>query len=719
MPLTDGENNDAVASSAPDDHHEINPILDAALQYATERGWHVFPWNVSECWSYKRAENHGGRRWGMTADPNEIRRDWSLYPDAGIGIATGAESGVIVVETDTKEGGHEHDGAVTLAELEAEYGELPATLQAESPSGSVHYYFNHPGFDVKSIAGKIGPGIDVKADRGMVVGPPSIKPGKGIYQWRNSLPIADAPQWVLDAITREKEAESELPYQPPPYEDDATRNRRERYARIVMEDRCRRLATTAPGHRNEELNKAAFTLGQFIGAGVDLPISTIEAALHEAARANGLVKDTGAQRVRRTTQSGFGKGQLHPWVFRNERAGHDGPDEPNNGTAPPPPRPLGEWDAGLDETMPPPRGWLLGNVFCREFASSVFADGAVGKTSVRYVQLLSLAVSRALTGDHVFQRCRVLIISLEDGAKELRRRILAARIHHGISREELAGWLFLAAPGLDDGEKLLEVDPKGRLVTGGLASRIEEAIVRLKIDIISLDPLVKLHSVGENDNSAMDKVASILTRIAIKHNIAVDVPHHNSKGPSDPGNAKRGRGASSTKDAFRLVYTLTPMGDTEAKDFGLSEAERRYLIRMDSGKVNIAPPSEDATWFKLVGVNIGNGNEQYPNGDNVQTVERWIPPPLFQDVSRPTINDILNEIDAGLPDGNRYTDAPNATERAAWRIVVKHVKDKTTEEARRMIGSWRASGLLIAKDYKNPNTTKKVRGLWVDDSKRP
>jgi AAA domain len=332
---------------------------------------------------------------------------------------------------------------------------------------------------------------------------------------------------------------------------------------------------------------------------------------------------------------------------------------------------------------------------------------------------LSLAVSRALTGDHVFQRCRVLIISLEDGAKELRRRILAARIHHGISREELAGWLFLAAPGLDDGEKLLEVDPKGRLVTGGLASRIEEAIVRLKIDIISLDPLVKLHSVGENDNSAMDKVASILTRIAIKHNIAVDVPHHNSKGPSDPGNAKRGRGASSTKDAFRLVYTLTPMGDTEAKDFGLSEAERRYLIRMDSGKVNIAPPSEDATWFKLVGVNIGNGNEQYPNGDNVQTVERWIPPPLFQDVSRPTINDILNEIDAGLPDGNRYTDAPNATERAAWRIVVKHVKDKTTEEARRMIGSWRASGLLIAKDYKNPNTTKKVRGLWVDDSKRP
>jgi RecA-family ATPase len=182
-----------------------------------------------------------------------------------------------------------------------------------------------------------------------------------------------------------------------------------------------------------------------------------------------------------------------------------------------------------------------------------------------------------------------MVISLEDGAKELRRRILAARLHHGVELEEMEGWFFLAAPGLDDGEKLLEIDPRGRLVTGGLAERIEEVIVRRKLDIISLDPLAKLHSVGENDNNAMDKVASILTRMAIKHNIAVDVPHPNSKGPAEPGNAKRGRGASSTKDAFRLVYTLTPMNPDEGKEFGLSEADRRFLIRMDSGQGQYCP----------------------------------------------------------------------------------------------------------------------------------
>ena len=55
---------------------------------------------------------------------------------------------------------------------------------------------------------------------------------------------------------------------------------------------------------------------------------------------------------------------------------------------------LGDWDAGDDSELPPPRGWLLGNVFCRQFLSSLFGDGAVGKTAVRYAQGLSLATGR-------------------------------------------------------------------------------------------------------------------------------------------------------------------------------------------------------------------------------------------------------------------------------------------------------------------------------------
>jgi RecA-family ATPase len=93
---------------------------------------------------------------------------------------------------------------------------------------------------------------------------------------------------------------------------------------------------------------------------------------------------------------------------------------------------LDEWDAGDDDAAIPPRGWLLGNVLCRRFVSSLVADGGVGKTAVRIAQCLSLATERPLTGEHVFQRCRVLLISLEDDRDELRRRVEAARLHHGV-----------------------------------------------------------------------------------------------------------------------------------------------------------------------------------------------------------------------------------------------------------------------------------------------
>ncbi len=52
---------------------------------------------------------------------------------------------------------------------------------------------------------------------------------------------------------------------------------------------------------------------------------------------------------------------------------------------------LGEWDAGDDDAPIEPRGWLLGNVYCRRFVSSLLAEGGAGKTAVRTAQALALA----------------------------------------------------------------------------------------------------------------------------------------------------------------------------------------------------------------------------------------------------------------------------------------------------------------------------------------
>jgi Bifunctional DNA primase/polymerase, N-terminal/Family of unknown function (DUF5906) len=156
-------------------------IGEHALYYATSLGWPVFPAPPGEKKSHKKAEYSDGRKWGATCDPDEIRRDFEQWPDANIGIRTGAISGFWAVDIDTPEG-HGKDGFASLAALEAEHGALPATLQAESPSGSIHYLFKYPaGIKIRNSVSRIAPGVDVRGDGGMVIAPPSVKPGRGTF----------------------------------------------------------------------------------------------------------------------------------------------------------------------------------------------------------------------------------------------------------------------------------------------------------------------------------------------------------------------------------------------------------------------------------------------------------------------------------------------------------------------------------------------------------
>jgi hypothetical protein len=386
-----------------------------------------------------------------------------------------------------------------------------------------------------------------------------------------------------------------------------------------------------------------------------------------------------------------------------------------NGGADASPATLGECDAGLDDYRIPPRGWLLGNAFCRRFLSALLGDGGVGKTALRIAQLLSLATGRSLTGEHVFRRARVLLLSLEDDADELRRRIRAAMLHHGVEPVEIKGWLYRATPR---GLSLAEMKD-GALRIGDLEAALRRTIIARKIDVVAIDPFIKAHRVEENDNRAVDFVCGILANIAAEYDCAVDAPHHVSKTGAAPGDANRGRGASAFKDAARLVYTLAAMTSQEAVDFGVSEVDRRSLIRLDSAKVNIVPPAAQARWFRLVGVPLGNATPDYPNGDEVQTVEVWIPPDTWAGLSHHLLNEVLTAIDKGLPEGGRYSDHSAAKDRAAWKVVQRYAPSKTEAQAREIIGTWVKTGVLTVEQYNDPTRRQSVKGLKVNDAKRP
>src|SRR3954453_8864942 len=130
------------------------PILAAALALVKEMGWEVFPIRPTSRASYATKDDNG-RRWGASRDPGVVRDYWTRWPNAGIGLPTGADNGFFVVDADTP-AGHNVDGLASIKALEAEHGAFPQTLMAVSPSGSVHRYFKTPiGLEIRNSTSKL------------------------------------------------------------------------------------------------------------------------------------------------------------------------------------------------------------------------------------------------------------------------------------------------------------------------------------------------------------------------------------------------------------------------------------------------------------------------------------------------------------------------------------------------------------------------------------
>ena len=371
------------------------------------------------------------------------------------------------------------------------------------------------------------------------------------------------------------------------------------------------------------------------------------------------------------------------------------------------------WNMGEDHNLPPPRGWLMANTFCKGFLSGVAAAGGVGKTALLIIQLLSCATGRNLTGDHVFGRYRVLFLSLEDDLTEIRRRMWAATRHHGIPHDELLDTFWVTNPFELKLARISSMNIR-RIEPGELETELRRVITDKRIDIVAIDPFVKLHEVDENDNGLIDQVCVLLVRIAIECGCAVTIVHHTAKGFTKPGDADRMRGASALRDAVRLFYTLTPMSKNEAEGFGLSEAGRRSLMRLDSAKLNLLPPAPEAKWFRVVDFELGNRTDEYPRGDRGQTCELWYPPDRGASIDPEAIQQIFDQLEAGPAIGRRYSRTSNtAKEREAWRLIQTHCPNLTKFQANDELKRWLRAGFVVEQKYTDPITRKLRSGLFV------
>ncbi|MGQ9825486.1 MAG: bifunctional DNA primase/polymerase, partial [Desulfotomaculales bacterium] len=136
------------------------------------------------------------------ATEEEIREWWSRWPDANLGIVTGTVSGLVVLDLDGPD-------AVDFVKRHG----VSATPTVSTGKGW-HVYFQHPGQPVQNAAALGGvKGLDIRADGGYVVAPPSVHPSGRQYKWAKGrspgdLPLAPCPEWLLEILVNQGRAVS-------------------------------------------------------------------------------------------------------------------------------------------------------------------------------------------------------------------------------------------------------------------------------------------------------------------------------------------------------------------------------------------------------------------------------------------------------------------------------------------------------------------------------
>ena len=203
--------------------------------------------------------------------------DWPQNA-TGIGLATGKVSGVFVVDLDSD------DAMRSFLAMQTEHGARIRTVAAKTYRG-YHAYLRMPVVgDVRTTVGKLAKGLDVKAEGGYVILPPSKHPSGSIYEWvagrsPDEIEIAEAPDWLLDLV---RPPAPKLHVPPPVSVTHGTS-----YVAAAIRGECAELARTPKGSRNHQLNIAAFSLARFVADGkIDAP--TVARALAHAATEAGL-----------------------------------------------------------------------------------------------------------------------------------------------------------------------------------------------------------------------------------------------------------------------------------------------------------------------------------------------------------------------------------------------------------------------------------------------
>lgn len=252
------------------EYSTIEPdMLQAALTYA-RRGRPVFPCDPSNKRPFPGTRGFKD----ATTDEATICAWWAKYPDAMIGMPTGAASRIWVLDID----------APDLFEANCPI-ELPETRRADTGKG-YHLYFEfdpeRPVYNTQRNKNAPWPmprlpGAETRGEGGYVIVPPSLHPEGRRYEWTHMAPPASATDELLELVWERpaKALPSSAPRVDQPSGEDSN------YGLAALDGECAAIRSAGNGEQEGTLNEAALKIGGFV-AGGELSMVTAKGRLLSA-----------------------------------------------------------------------------------------------------------------------------------------------------------------------------------------------------------------------------------------------------------------------------------------------------------------------------------------------------------------------------------------------------------------------------------------------------
>jgi AAA domain len=395
--------------------------------------------------------------------------------------------------------------------------------------------------------------------------------------------------------------------------------------------------------------------------------------------------------------------------------------------------------SGISFAHIPHRKWLYGFDLVRGELTVIGSPGGAGKSSLAIGMAICVTTDRELLGEKLRGggNLRALVINGEDSTDEIRRRIYAFCLAHGVAEHDLDGLTFAGADDLRVQRiSFLTTSEKGisALNQGGFDA-LQLALDALHPDVIVLDPLVSFCAGGNmNDNAVMSLVMRKLKEIAAQYECAVLIVHHTRKG-GEAGNVETISGAAAITNLARRAIMPAPLTAEEATKLGILPSERLQYFRLVDAKSNLAPRATDSPLYWLHSVELPNPEPPlYPHGDAVQAITRVVLP--IQPSGVASADDmkieaaILNLVDDGKEiDGQAYPYSPSlagaTNERALLPDAMVAVANATAPRhwapgdlevvIRTAINKMQADGRLVIAEMGDlmpkPGRFRRARGL--------